>query len=223
MMPIPTTGATLTADPRTALIAMLTAFACAHVLALIYVWSHRGVSYAQSFVQSLIMAPVACALMMLVIGSNVVLGIGMMGALALVRFRTNLRDTRDMMFVFMSLVTGIAAGTGAYMLAILGTAVFTLISVYLAKVAFGFRGYFDAILRFTLPSGDTTADACLKTHCSRVSLTMMQQVAQGLAAEHVYQIRFRNGESRQSLVRDLEKIEGLGNLSLMLEDARVDI
>lgn len=213
-------------DPRTAVVALLIAFACSHVLAIVYVWSHRGLSYSQSFVQSLVMASVSCCLMMLVIGSNIVLGIGMMGALALVRFRTNLRDSRDMMFVFVSLVIGLATGTTSYALALIGTAAFSLVSLYLSRISMGFRSYFDALLRFTIASHaapQSSAQQCLETHCSRFTLTMLQQVAQGEASEHVYQIRFRREESRKGLVRDLEQIQGLSNLSMMLEDSRVDL
>lgn len=210
-------------DPRPAIVSLLAAFACAHVLALIYVWSHRGLSYSQSFVQALVMAAVATCLMMLVIGSNVVLGIGMMGALALVRFRTNLRDTRDTMFIFLSLVAGVASGTSAYMLAITGTVMFSLIALYLGKMSFGFRNYFDALLRFTVLSDDRSAQEYLKKHCSRFTLTMVQQVSQGEATEHVYQVRFRNDMSRQELISDLGRVDGLSNLSMMLEDSRVDI
>ncbi|MBL8209855.1 MAG: DUF4956 domain-containing protein [Bryobacterales bacterium] len=220
-------SSTATADPRLAVAAMLMAFVCSHALALVYVWSHRGLSYSQSFVQALVMASVAAALMMLVIGNNVVWGIGVMGALALVRFRTNLRDSRDMMFVFVSLVVGLACGTSAFTLAIAGTAAFSLVALYLGRMAFGFRNYFDALVRFTLPSGDAATPAgaaeCLRKHCSRVALTMVQQVAQGDATEHVYQVRFRREDSRQGLVRDLEQLHGLSNLSLLLEDTRVDL
>jgi len=217
---------TATVDPRLALAALLLAFVCSHFLALVYVWSHRGLSYSQSFVQALVMASVAAAFMMLVIGNNIVWGIGVMGALALVRFRTNLRDSRDMMFVFVSLVVGLAAGTAAFTLAILGTLLFSLVALYLGRMAFGFRNYFDALVRLTLPTGESTpggAHECLRAHCSRIALTMVQQVAQGEATEHVYQVRFRREDSRQELVRDLEKVSGLTNLSLLLEDARVDL
>ena len=147
-----------------------------------------------------------------------------MGALALVRFRTNLRDPRDMMFVFIALVIGIACGTLSFWLAAVGTAAFSLVAVYLGRMAFGFRNYFDALVRFTVTTGDSRgAQAPLETHCSRFALTMVQQVAQGELTEHVYQVRFRKPESRQDLVRDLERVEGLSNLSLMFEEARVDI
>jgi uncharacterized membrane protein YhiD involved in acid resistance len=219
-------AATSAIDLRTALLAILVAFVCSHVLAVVYVWSYRGLSYSQSFVQTLVMAGVATSMMMVVIGNNVVWGIGMVGALALVRFRTNLRDSRDMIFVFASLVVGLACGTRAFAVAISGTILFSLVAMYLSRVSFGLKSYFDALLRLTIAAGDGASEAaqtCLKQHCSRFALAMVQQVAQGAAAEHVYQVRFRRERSREDLVRDLERVEGVSNLSLMLEETRVEI
>jgi hypothetical protein len=206
-------------------LALLVAFVNSHVLALVYVWSHRSLSYSQSFVQTLVMAAVSSAMMMLVIGNNIVWGIGMVGALALVRFRTNLRDPRDMVFVFISLVIGLAAGTMAFSVAMAGTAVFSLIALYLGRVSFGFRDYFDGLVRFTTAGADVAAQAVgtLQLHCSRSALTVVQQVPHADATEHVYQVRFRRRGSQNQLVQDLEGIDGLSNLSLMLEETRVEV
>jgi hypothetical protein len=213
-----------TVEVRAALLALIVAFVNSHILALVYVWSHRGLSYSQSFVQTLVMAAVGSAMMMLVIGNNLVWGIGMVGALALVRFRTNLRDPRDMVFVFVSLVIGLAAGTMAFSVAIAGTAVFSLIALYLGRVSFGFRDYFDALLRFTVAGdGAERALETLRAHCSRMALTVVQQVPDTAATEHVYQVRFRRSGSQHELVEDLQAISGLSNLSLMLEETRVEV
>ncbi len=90
---------------------------------------------------------------MLAIGNNLVWGIGIVGTPAIVRFRTSLRDPRDMVFVFAALAAGIAAGVGAYVVGIAGTVVFCLVSFYLKHVAFGSRNHFDGLLRFTLSNG----------------------------------------------------------------------
>ena len=121
-------------DLRAVVVSILAAFASSHVLALVYVWSHRGLSYSQSFVQTLVMAGVATSLMMLVIGNNIVWGIGMIGALALVRFRTNLREPRDMIFIFTALILGIASGTRAFAVVIVGTVAFSLVAIYLSRL-----------------------------------------------------------------------------------------
>lgn len=213
-------------DLRAAVTALLAAFALSHLIALVYVWTHRGLSYSPSFVQTLVMGGVVTALMMLTIGNNLVWGIGMVGAMALVRFRTSLRDPRDMIFVFASLVSGIACGTRAFSLGFLGAGVFALSAFYLAYVPFGSRKSFDGLLRFTAAwEGDSTesATAALKRHCRKFVLATIREVRQGEASEHVYHVRFRRDESRHELAKELTSVPGLSGVAILLEDTRVEL
>jgi hypothetical protein len=213
-------------DLRIAATVLLAAFAMAHTLALVYVWTHRGLSYSQSFVQTLVMSAVVTALMMMTIGNNLVWGIGMVGAMALVRFRTNLRDPRDMIFVFAALVTGIAAGTRAYGLGALGTVAFSLVAFYLAWAPFGARKSFDGLLRYTAPwegGVNDAAAAIMKRHCRQSVLATVREVRQGEASEHVYHVRFRSDEARGQLAKELAGIEGLSGVAILVEDMRVEI
>lgn len=214
------------ADLRVTLTVLLSAFAMSHLLALVYVWTHRGLSYSQSFVQTLVMSSVVTAMMMLTIGNNLVWGIGMMGAMALVRFRTNLRDPRDMVFVFAALVSGIAAGTRAFGLGALGVAAFSLVAFYLAFVPFGARKSFDGLLRYTAPWQDgvnESATALIQRHCRQFVLATVREVRQGEASEHVYHVRFRKEESRGLLAKELAAVKGLSGVSILLEDTRVEL
>lgn len=214
------------AELRGAAASLLAAFAMSHLIALAYVWTHRGMSYSQSFVQTLVMSGVVTAMMMLAIGNNIVWGIGVVGALALVRFRTNLRDPRDMVFVFASLVGGIAAGTRAFALGAFGSLLFSLIALYLANVPFGAQKTFDGLLRFTVPwdgpSGKTALES-IERHCRQFVLATVREVGQGEASEHVYHVRFRKDESRQRLAQDLASVPGLSGIALLLEDTRVEM
>ena len=213
-------------EVRGILLSFLAAFAMSNVVALAYIWSHRGLSYSRSFIETLVMAGVATSMMMMAISNNLVWGIGMVGALAMARFRTNLRDPRDLIFLFVSLLTGIAAGTRAYMIGALGVTMFCFTVLYLSRAGFGVKRSFDALLRFTLPSGEPerrAVDECLRAHCASSVLTMLQQVAQGEGSEQVYQVRFRRRDGRDGLVRDLERVPGLENLSLLLEEPQAEI
>ena len=218
-------GASVT-DFRVALVSILVAFALSHLVAASYAWSHRGLSYSRSFVHALVMGGVVAAMLMLAIGNNLVWGIGIVGTLAIIRFRTNLRDPRDMVFIFAALAAGIAAGVRAYAVGIIGIVIFCLVSLYLKYVALGARNSFDGLLRFTLPgngNGRDEVDRVLRAQCSGYVLASLQQVAQGEATEHAYQVRFRKEESRNDLVRDLERIGGLTNLSLLMQETQVDV
>jgi hypothetical protein len=219
------TPSTLT-DLRVAGTVLLAAFAMSHLLALVYVWTHQGLSFSQSFVQTLVMSSVVTAMMMMTIGNNLVWGIGMVGAMALVRFRTNLRDPRDMVFVFAALVSGIAAGTRAYGLGAVGTAAFCLVAFYLSHVPFAARKSFDGLLRYTAPwegSVNESANALLRRHCRQFVLATVREVRQGEASEHVYHVRFRRDESRGELARELAAVAGLSGVALLMEDTRVEI
>lgn len=214
------------ADLRVAATVLLAAFAMSHLLALVYVWTHQGLSFSQSFVQTLVMSSVVTAMMMLTIGNNLVWGIGMVGAMALVRFRTNLRDPRDMVFVFAALVSGIAAGTRAYGLGAVGTTAFCLVAIYLAKVPFAAGKSFDGLLRYTAPwegQVNEAANLLLRRHCRQFVLATVREVRQGEASEHVYHVRFRRDESRGELARELAAVAGLSGVALLMEDTRVEI
>jgi uncharacterized membrane protein YhiD involved in acid resistance len=206
--------------------ALLTAFVLCHVIALVYVWSHQGLSYSNTFVQSLVMSGIVTTTMMLAIGSNIVWGIGVVGALALVRFRTNVRDPRDIIFVFAALVAGVAAGTRAYGLALLGTATFCLVALYLSRVPFGVRRSFDGLLRFTAPWGgetDHVIGESMKRHCRNFVLATVRETAQGEGGERVYHVRFRRDASRQHFMQELSQVKGVSGIALMLEDTRIEV
>jgi uncharacterized membrane protein YhiD involved in acid resistance len=213
-------------DFRVVLLSLLVGFLLAHFVAAAYSWTHRGLSYSRSFVHALVLGGVVASMLMLAIGNNLVWGIGIVGTLAIIRFRTNLRDPRDMVFIFAALAAGIAAGVRAYAVGLVGTVLFCLVSLYLNHVPFGARNHFDGLLRFSLPwedDGTEQINAVLKMHCSASVLASLQQAAQGEESEHAYQVRFRREDSRDRLARDLARIPGLTNLSLLMQETQIDI
>jgi uncharacterized membrane protein YhiD involved in acid resistance len=128
-----------------------------------------------------------------------------------------------MIFIFAAMAAGIAAGVGAYEVAVVGTVAFCLAAFYLKHVAFGSSNRFDALLRFTLSDeGRQEVDGVLRAHCSKWVLASLQQVAQGDEAEHAYQVRFRREESRFRLVRELEQVPGIRSLSLLMQESQVE-
>jgi hypothetical protein len=108
-------------SPEDILLSLLLAFVLGQVLAWIYYFTHSGLSYSRTFVQSLIMITVVVAMVMAVIGNNIITAFGLMGALAIIRFRNIIKDTRDIAFIFCSLVVGMATGSQRYGIAIVGT------------------------------------------------------------------------------------------------------
>src|SRR5262245_63059604 len=96
-------------------------------------------------------------LVMVVIGSSIITAFGLLGALALIRFRNVLKDTRDTVFIFISLVIGMAVGTQRYMIAVVGTTGLILAVLYLERISFGSTGRYDGYLTLRLGSAGTGA------------------------------------------------------------------
>ena len=85
---------------QSVMLSLLLAFVLGQVLAWVYYATHSGLSYSRSFVQSLILITVVIAMVMGVIGNNIITAVGLMGALAIVRFRNIIKDTRGGLVIF---------------------------------------------------------------------------------------------------------------------------
>jgi len=97
-----------------------------------YYISHIGTIYSKKFNVSLVMLTILTALVMTVIGNNVALSLGMVGALSIVRFRTAIKDSRDTAYIFWTIIVGICCGVSDYFVAGIGTAV-----VFVVMLIFG--------------------------------------------------------------------------------------
>ncbi len=96
-----------------------------------YMISHRGTIYSKKFNVSLIVLTVLTSMVMTVIGNNVALSLGMVGALSIVRFRTAIKDSRDTVYIFWTIIVGICCGVGDFIVAGIGSGfVFILLLVF---------------------------------------------------------------------------------------------
>ena len=93
------------------------------VIYLSYRMSHGGAAYSARFNASLVMLTLVTTLVMNVIGNNIALSLGMVGALSIVRFRTAIKDPRDTAYIFWCIAVGICCGVSEYLIAAVGTAV----------------------------------------------------------------------------------------------------
>ena len=88
-----------------------------------YAISHRGTIYSKKFNVSLVLLTVLTSMVMTVIGNNVALSLGMVGALSIVRFRTAIKDSRDTVYIFWTIIVGICCGVGDFVVGSIGSVV----------------------------------------------------------------------------------------------------
>ena len=202
-------------------VSLLLSFVLGQLLAWTYIWTHSGLSYSRAFTQSLVIMAVVIAILMTVIGTSIVTAFGLLGALALVRFRNVLKDTRDTVFVLMSIVIGISVGTQRYLTGIVGTSAMLALAWYLEGVSFGsldrFHGYVTIWLR-AQSSTQAGAQAVLHRFCSRYRQISRRQTDEEEDSEVVYQVGLRDRTRADELLEELHKVSGVSHASVLLRD-----
>ena len=221
----PSAGGSFT--PEAVLLSLLLAFVLGQVLAWVYYFTHSGLSYSKSFVQSLVLITVVVAMVMAVIGTSIITAVGLMGALAIIRFRNIIKDTRDIAFIFCSLVVGMAAGSQRYAVAIVGTVILSLIAIYLHLTGFGTHQPHNGFLRFSFRGHigpDSPISTILRRFCGSFTLISAQESGFGTAeVEYAYQLMIRNAAKNQQMLSELQQVEGLENISLTMQERLLEV
>lgn len=122
---------------ETVFLILVIAFIVAMIIYLTYKNTYTGVMYNPRFNVSLVMITMITTIVMVVIGSNISVSLGMVGALSIIRFRTAVKDPRDTAFIFWSVVTGLACGTQNYTIVLAGSIVICLVLFLFKKVISG--------------------------------------------------------------------------------------
>jgi hypothetical protein len=112
-----------------AALGLLTALIMGAVIYFVYRKFYTGVIYSRSFAVTLVGMTVLTAMVTLAISTNIVISLGMVGALSIVRFRTAIKDPLDLLYLFWAITTGITAGAGMYVLVVVAAVVMTVMVV----------------------------------------------------------------------------------------------
>ncbi|MBS7271507.1 MULTISPECIES: DUF4956 domain-containing protein [unclassified Fibrobacter] len=205
---------------------LILTFILSSVIAWTYEKTFLGLSYSRNFVQAIVLSAVVAATVMQAIGDNVGRGLGMMGALSVVRFRTSFKDPRDIMFVFASLGAGIGCGVYAWGAAAGGTVAFCLVAFLLSRTGLGTKHFFDGMLRFALPNEPKVRgqiEDIMKSSLKTFILITMREVDGGARLDVAYQIRLRATKPAAEILSELSKIEGISDVQFMMQDATTEM
>ncbi len=191
------------------------------VVAVVYRFSVPDRVLSAPMLGSLVLLAVVGAMVMMVIGNNIARAFSLVGALAIIRFRTRLRSPWDITFVFFSLAVGIACGVFAYRVALMGTLVvsLTVMALWLIPLG-GVRGRIR-LLRFDLAayeSSETEALAVLKRFSRKLSLVEARSLRFGETLSYRYRIVLRDDEQVEELLRALADLEGIERVILDADD-----
>lgn len=206
------------------LLTVLFSFMLSSLLAFTYDKTSRGVYRPIHYLQTLVLISIVAATVMQAIGDSLARGLGMLGALAIIRFRTTLRDPRNMAFMFATLAVGISCGVGGFVIALIGTTGFCIVAFLLRLTSFSSPNNLVGNLQFGLAHNDVKIDEVLKIidqYCHAKVLISQKVNITGKQAgrtDYVYRVRLKDSDKAVAFAEAVKAFEGLNKVNLDIRD-----
>lgn len=175
-------------------LAMVLSFVLCSLIGLVYRTTHRGISYSQTYVQTLVMMGMIISVVMLVVGSNIARAFALVGALSIIRFRNAIKETRDVGFIFFAMAIGMAIGTRFYLLATIATFAISAAMIVMERLNWFKLDVRSQILKVQVPAGNGYSDALndvLLRYTTQSELVSMESIRAGALTELMYTVRLK--------------------------------
>lgn len=184
------------------------------VIFLTYKITFSGVMYNRKFNISLVMLTLVTTMVMFVIGSDIALSLGMVGALSIVRFRTAIKDPRDTAYIFWSIAVGLSVGTGNYLVSSIGS-VFLL--GVLSIFSFSGIGKEDRYILIIRGNRDKEEEIMRCVFNSFKGSKLRAKNSIGDSMEIIYQIKIKNNEDK-NIISNLYSIDGVNAVNIVAQN-----
>ncbi len=184
------------------------------LVAVVYRRSRNEVDITPTFPPTLVLLAILIAMVTQVIGDNVARAFSLVGALAIVRFRTVVRDTQDTAFVILAVVVGMAVGASAPWVAALGLALVAVVAIAMKPPATGdyITGRLPLLVKIRIGLGhdaEALLGSTLDTFFSHRRLQSIETAKHGVSIDVAYEAKMREPGTPEQLVRALNRIEGV--------------
>lgn len=213
-------------QPLDILVVLAVVCVCMLVVSRSYQATHRGTSYAQSYIHSLFLMGLCTGIVMMIIGSNIARAFSLVGALSIIRFRTAVKDVRDTAYLFFAVVVGMGAGTGFFV----HTAVFTLatsvIMWLLYRSDYAARSRTEEVLKVTFRRGSDAPQAIDSYLGERFEEHRLINSVRNFEREEdtlVYIVRSRGVTEVDEVSEGLSAIDGVSHTALYVHDEQVTL
>lgn len=202
---------------------LFVALLCGVLIAILYRITYRGLSYSANFVNAIIMLSMITALVIMVIGNNLARAFGLVGAMSIIRFRTAVKDTQDIMFIFFALGIGLAAGAGTYAICFAGTFFIGAAVFITSKINYSRPTNKEFLLQITgspdaLP--DNPFNTTIEAHCEQYKLinvkTLGETGKETIETSYYVQLVDRNHSGK--LARELKGISGVQRVNVFMDE-----
>lgn len=184
-----------------------TALLMGAVIYLVYSKFYTGVIYSRSFAVTLVGMTILTAMVTLAISTNIVISLGMVGALSIVRFRTAVKDPLDLLYLFWAITTGITSGAGMYLLVLVTAAIMIVMIILFHKKQLKGRIYIAVIHYVESEAGDEVGDNVIRAFGKMKYFVKSKTVRKG-KTEMAVEVYCKNNDLFfLDKIRDVEGVE----------------
>ena len=201
------------------LVNILVAFICGMFIAWLYKITYKGPGYSVSFVNSIVLLSMITSVVIMVIGNNLARAFGLVGTLSIIRFRTAIKDTMDIVYIFLGLTIGMAAGVGYHKIAIAGTIMVGLILMLFSKPNFKYFTSNQYILQFSYANGDPSTEefsGIISNYCKSYEIINIRSIPENIT-EYTFYLMIKKSLDSKFIINDLQKIKGIANLNIYFD------
>lgn len=200
-------------------------FAAAVIIAIVifvsYRFSHSSAVYSAKFNVSLVMLTIVTTLIMSVIGNNVALSLGMVGALSIVRYRTAIKDPRDTAYIFWAIAAGICCGVQDFVIAGIGSGVIFLIMLIIGNVKNNDR--FLLIVRGEKKAAEEARTVIETSFENKAKFRVENSTTE--TVELIFEVSqkvLENAKKRVNISEALYKVEGVESVNLVCQNDEIN-
>lgn len=184
------------------------------LVSLIYRRTRNEIDIAPSFPPTLVLLSILIAMVTQVIGESIAKAFSLVGALAIVRFRTVVRDTQDTAFVILSVVVGMAVGASAMWVGVIGLSIVGVVAILMKPPATGdyIIGHLPLLVRIRIGLGhdaEALLGSTLDVYFSHRRMESIETAKHGVSIDVAYEAKLREPGTPEQLVRALNRIEGV--------------
>ncbi|MBG9454558.1 membrane protein [Lysinibacillus sphaericus] len=196
------------------ILGLVVAFFVGLFIYAVYKKTFNGVIYSHSFNISLLIMTMATALVIMGISSNVLLSLGMVGALSIVRFRTPIKDPMDLVYIFWAIVSGILCGAGFIPLVIIGAVLIGLVLlVFVNKITV--ENPYLLIVKFEEEFACEEVERIIATQSKKFALKS-KSIMSDIEIETTYEVRVKQNDTK--LMDNLTKVPGVKSAVMLSYD-----
>jgi uncharacterized membrane protein YhiD involved in acid resistance len=213
-------------SPVEVLINLILSFFLGLFISFIYKSTHKGMSYSQSFMVTNIFIALIVCMVIMIIGNSIARAFALVGALSIIRFRTVVKDTKDIAYIFWSLAAGMAAGTGSYYIAVLGTLLISVVAIILYKSNYGSIYKSEFLLQFridkTVQNKIPFYNKIFDDYCKTTTLLNSEIAGDNKTLRLTFDVYLKEDKDINEFILKISELEGVDEVSIVASKNDID-